>query len=93
MPLASAGYFIDASTNSNTGVRLSVVRELSCCSRFTSVCCARSRPINHAKFSLSDSEDRNKKKRIVRMNRWTPSREWEKDPTQKSKPIRLEAGR
>lgn len=48
---------------------------------------------DYAELWLSTSEDPAKKSRIVSMNRWTPSRVWEKYPEQKSKPIRLEAGR
>jgi hypothetical protein len=46
-----------------------------------------------AEVWLSRSEDPAKESRIVSMNRWTPSRVWEKYPEQTSKPIRLEAGR
>lgn len=48
---------------------------------------------DYAELWLSTSEDPAKKTRIVSMNRWTPSRVWEKYPEQTSKPIRLEAGR
>jgi putative heme-binding domain-containing protein len=48
---------------------------------------------DYAELWLSPSEDPAKKSRIVSMSRWTPSRVWEKYPEQKSKPIRLEAGR
>ncbi|APZ95361.1 DUF7133 domain-containing protein [Fuerstiella marisgermanici] len=48
---------------------------------------------DHAELWLSDSEDPGEKQRIVRMNRWTPSREWDKYREQKSKPIHLKAGR
>ncbi len=48
---------------------------------------------DYAELWLSSSEDPAKKSRIVNMNRWTPSRVWEKYPEQKSKPVRLEAGK
>jgi len=47
---------------------------------------------DHAELWLSTSEDPADKLRIVRMNRWTPSRVWEKYPEQKSEPIQLKAG-
>jgi putative heme-binding domain-containing protein len=48
---------------------------------------------DHAELWLSTSAVPAEKVRIVAMNRWTPSRVWEKYPEQKSKPIRLEAGK
>lgn len=48
---------------------------------------------DHAELWLSESEDRAKKKRIVKLHRWTPSRRWDAYPEQRSKPIRLEAGK
>jgi hypothetical protein len=39
---------------------------------------------------LSENEDSKLKKLIIEMTDWAGSREWEKFPNQKSKPIRLE---
>ena len=47
----------------------------------------------YAELWLSTSEDPSQKTRIVTMKRWTPSRIWEKYPEQRSKLIRLEAGK
>ncbi|WP_186776352.1 DUF7133 domain-containing protein [Rubripirellula reticaptiva] len=46
-----------------------------------------------AELWLSPSEDPAAKSRIIKMNRWTPSRIWEKYAEQKSQPIHLEAGK
>jgi len=48
---------------------------------------------DHAELWLSWDESPKEKQRIVTLNRWTPSRDWDAYPEQKSKPIRLEAGR
>lgn len=48
---------------------------------------------DHAELWLSSDDTPGKKKRIVALNRWTPSRDWDAYPEQKSKPIRLEAGK
>ncbi len=48
---------------------------------------------DHGELWLSPSEDPARKTRIVDMSRWTPSRVWKKYAEQKSKPIRLEAGK
>ncbi|WP_419190033.1 DUF7133 domain-containing protein [Stieleria marina] len=48
---------------------------------------------DYAELWLSSSDAPSNKQRIVTMKRWTPSRVWEKYPEQKSKPIRLEAGK
>lgn len=48
---------------------------------------------DEAELWLSTSDDPNDKVRIVSMKRWTPSRVWDRYPEQKSKPVRLEAGR
>ena len=48
---------------------------------------------DQAELWLSNSDSPKDKVRLVKMDRWTPSRIWEKYPEQKSKPIRLEAGR
>lgn len=48
---------------------------------------------DHAKLWLSSSQDPAAKAPIISMNRWTPSRAWDKYPEQKSKPIRLEGGK
>ncbi|QDT05663.1 PA14 domain protein [Rubripirellula lacrimiformis] len=48
---------------------------------------------DHAELWLSTSDQPSDKKRIIQLDRWTPSRNWDKYPEQKSKPIRLEAGK
>ncbi len=48
---------------------------------------------DQAELWLSTSEDPKNKVRIITMNRWTPSRVWDKYPEQQSGPVRLEAGR
>lgn len=48
---------------------------------------------DHAELWLSSSDKPGGRKRIITLNRWTPSRNWEMYPEQKSKPIRLEAGK
>ena len=48
---------------------------------------------DHGELWLSPTEDPGKKARIISMNRWTPTRVWEKYPEQKSKLVRLEAGK
>ena len=48
---------------------------------------------DHAELWLSDSENPQGKARIVNLNRWTRSRDWNAHPEQKSKPIHLEAGK
>jgi putative heme-binding domain-containing protein len=48
---------------------------------------------DHAELWLSTSEKPTDKARIVTLNRWTPSRNWDAYPEQKSKPVRLEAGK
>ncbi len=48
---------------------------------------------DYAELWLSPSEEPSNKTRIVEMKRWTPSRVWDKYPEQRSKPIRLEAGK
>ena len=46
-----------------------------------------------AELWLSTSDKPAEKKRIVKLDRWTKSRDWDAYPEQKSKPVRLEAGR
>lgn len=48
---------------------------------------------DEAELWLSTTDNPNDKVRIVSMKRWTPSRLWDRYPEQKSKPVRLEAGR
>ncbi|QDV24666.1 PA14 domain protein [Aureliella helgolandensis] len=48
---------------------------------------------DYAELWMSSSEDPAKKFQIIQMKRWTPSRVWDKYPEQKSKPIRLQAGK
>ncbi len=48
---------------------------------------------DHAELWLSSNETPSDKKRIIQLDRWTPSRNWDKYPEQKSKPITLEAGK
>ena len=48
---------------------------------------------DEAELWLSTTDNPKDKVRIVTMKRWTPSRRWDKYPEQKSKPIRLKAGK
>lgn len=48
---------------------------------------------DHAELRLSTSDDSDDKNCIVTLNRWTPSRNWERYPEQKSNSVRLEAGK
>ncbi|TWU49048.1 hypothetical protein [Rubripirellula reticaptiva] len=48
---------------------------------------------DYAELWLSSSEGVSKKTPIIQMKRWTPSRVWDRYPEQKSKPIRLQAGK
>jgi len=48
---------------------------------------------DQAVLFISDSEDPAKKREIARCNEWTNPQEWEKFPTQKSQPVKLEAGK
>ncbi len=48
---------------------------------------------DEAELWLSTTEDPKNRVRIVAMKRWTPSRIWDRYPEQKSKPVRLKAGR
>lgn len=42
---------------------------------------------------ISENEDPAKKREIARNDSWTSKHEWEKYPSQKSKPVKLEAGK
>ena len=48
---------------------------------------------DQAELWLSTTDKHGDKVRIVRLNRWTRSRDWDAYPEQRSKPIRLEAGK
>ncbi len=48
---------------------------------------------DQAELWLSTTDKANDKIRIVQLNRWTRSRDWDAYPEQRSKPIRLEAGK
>ncbi|MGB7326668.1 MAG: PA14 domain-containing protein [Rubripirellula sp.] len=48
---------------------------------------------DHAELWISSSDDPADKQRIVKLDRWTRPDDWDKYPEQKSKPIRLEAGK
>ncbi len=48
---------------------------------------------DQAELWLSRSDRPEEKIRIIRLERWTPSRKWSAYPEQKSAPIRLEAGK
>ena len=48
---------------------------------------------DYAEVWLSSSDDPNKKKRILRQTQWTPARNWDQYPEQKSKPVRLQKGK
>lgn len=44
-------------------------------------------------FWISSSEDPKAKKKLITVDQWSASREWEKYPSQKSAPVRLEKGK
>ena len=46
-----------------------------------------------AEVWISSSDDPSKKKRILRQTQWTPTRNWDQYPEQKSKPVRLQKGK